>query len=49
MIAEFVAETESAWGQTILDDFYDFVGRFWLIKPVAADLDTLLDTLQEAA
>ena len=49
MIQEFVAETESPWGQTILNDFYDFVGKFWLVKPVATDLEMLLDTLQEAA
>ena len=49
MIGEFVAETGSAWGQSILDDFYDFVGKFWLIKPVASDLNTLLDTLRAAA
>ncbi|MFQ6021482.1 MAG: glutamate synthase large subunit [Acidiferrobacterales bacterium] len=49
MIEEFVAETGSAWGQMILDDFYDFVAKFWLVKPVAADLESLLDTLQEAA
>jgi glutamate synthase (NADPH/NADH) large chain len=49
LIGEFVAETSSAWGQSILDDFYDFVGKFWLIKPVASDLNTLLDTLRAAA
>ncbi len=49
MIEEFVAETGSHWGETILDDFYDFVGKFWLVKPIAADLESLLDTLQEAA
>ncbi|MFQ5993530.1 MAG: glutamate synthase large subunit [Acidiferrobacterales bacterium] len=49
MVEEFVAQTSSRWGQAILEDFYDFVGKFWLVKPVAADLETLLDTLQEAA
>ncbi len=49
MIAEFVVETGSKWGQTVQEDFLDLVGRFWLIKPKAADLETLLDTLLEAA
>ncbi len=49
VIKEFVAETQSAWGQTILDDFTGFAGRFWLVKPKAAALDTLLKTLLNAA
>ncbi|GLS24506.1 glutamate synthase large subunit [Marinibactrum halimedae] len=43
VIEEFVAETGSAWGQEILDDFEDYLGRFWLVKPKAADLASLLD------
>ncbi|HQU16840.1 MAG: glutamate synthase large subunit [Chromatiales bacterium 21-64-14] len=49
LIREFVAETGSAWGRRILDEFSDFVGRFWLVKPKAVDLATILDTLQRAA
>ena len=41
-IEEFVAETGSAWGQTIIDNFEDYVGKFWLVKPKAADFDQLL-------
>ncbi|MDG1654378.1 MAG: hypothetical protein P8H58_03375, partial [Luminiphilus sp.] len=41
-IEEFVVETGSAWGQTILDNFEDYVGKFWLVKPKAADFDQLL-------
>ncbi len=46
-IREFTAETGSAWGQTILDDFEDYIGRFWLVKPKAADFDMLLSRLRE--
>ncbi len=49
MIREFVAETGSRWGQEVLDNFRDFVGKFWLIKPRAANLQTILDTLRAAA
>ncbi len=42
VIREFVAETGSAWGQEILDDFERFIGKFWLVKPKAADLQQLL-------
>jgi glutamate synthase (NADPH/NADH) large chain len=41
-IEEFVAETGSAWGQHILDNFADYVGRFWLVKPKAADFNQLI-------
>ncbi|MCH2041338.1 MAG: glutamate synthase large subunit [Saccharospirillaceae bacterium] len=43
VIKEFVAETGSAWGQEILDDFDGFIGKFWLVKPKAADLQQLLN------
>jgi len=42
MIAEFVAETASAWGQEILDNFEGFIRKFWLVKPKAASLEKLL-------
>ena len=41
-ISEFVAETGSTWGQIILDNFEDYVGKFWLVKPKAADFDQLI-------
>ena len=41
-LEEYVTATGSAWGQTILDDFETFVGRFWLVKPKAASLSDLL-------
>ncbi|WP_420592380.1 glutamate synthase large subunit [Bacterioplanoides sp.] len=44
VIKEFVAETGSAWGQEILDDFDGFIGKFWLVKPKAADLQQLLNS-----
>jgi glutamate synthase (NADPH/NADH) large chain len=50
LIAEFVQETGSHWGQTILQDFrYYYASKFWLVKPKAAELATLLDTLLDAA
>ena len=46
MIGEFVEETGSRWGQTLLEEFSDYVGKFWLVKPKAADLDRLLSRLR---
>ncbi|MCK5894372.1 MAG: glutamate synthase large subunit [Endozoicomonadaceae bacterium] len=41
IIAEFVAETDSDWGSTLQEDFEDYVGRFWLIKPKTASMSGL--------
>jgi glutamate synthase (NADPH/NADH) large chain len=49
LIEDYVAETGSAWGQAILDDFRYYASRFWLIKPKAADLKSLIGALREAA
>ncbi len=42
MLEEYVKKTGSEWGQEILEEFYDYRGRFWLVKPKAAGLDSLL-------
>jgi glutamate synthase (NADPH/NADH) large chain len=49
MIREFVAETGSSWGQELLDNFRDYLGKFWLVKPKATDLQAILHTLRAAA
>ncbi len=49
MIEEFVAETGSDYGRKILDNFEDYIGRFWLVKPKAAELETLLEVMLERA
>jgi glutamate synthase (NADPH/NADH) large chain len=49
VIQEFVTETDSQRGQDILDNFADAVGDFWLVKPKAATLESLLTDLQSAA
>jgi glutamate synthase (NADPH/NADH) large chain len=49
LLEDFVAETGSVRGQAILDDFSAQLTKFWLIKPKAADLESLIDSLSEAA
>ncbi|MAT51897.1 MAG: glutamate synthase large subunit [Porticoccaceae bacterium] len=44
MISDYVEATGSAWGQEILSNFEDFVSKFWLVKPKAASLSSLLET-----
>jgi glutamate synthase (NADPH/NADH) large chain len=41
-IEEHVKLTHSARGRELLDSFDDAVNRFWLVKPKAAQLDSLL-------
>lgn len=45
-IEEFTLETGSEWGAHLLANFEDYVGKFWLVKPKAADLDLLLSRLR---
>jgi glutamate synthase (NADPH/NADH) large chain len=42
-ITEFVNETQSQWGQYLLDNFSGCVKHFVLAKPKAADIDQLLE------
>jgi glutamate synthase (NADPH/NADH) large chain len=49
LIRDYVAATGSEWGQHILDDYRDFVGKFWLVKPKAAEINSLIHTVKAAA
>ena len=49
LVETHVEETGSVWGATILNDWRSFVGRFWLVKPKAAAIDTLIENLRRAA
>ncbi len=42
VIREHISETGSTWAEHILEDFDDYIGRFWLVKPKAANLRSLL-------
>jgi len=47
IIGKHVQETKSAWGREVLENFEDYVGKFWLVKPKAADLEALLHRLRD--
>jgi len=49
IIAHFNRVTGSPWGQKILDNFDDHLGMFWLVKPKAANLAGLLDSVRSRA
>ncbi|WP_421683437.1 glutamate synthase large subunit [Stutzerimonas urumqiensis] len=44
VLTEYVAETASEWGSELLENLDDYLRRFWLVKPKAASLASLLST-----
>ena len=49
MIAAHVERTGSDWGDTILDDYRTFLPKFWVVKPKAAEIGSLIESLRRAA
>ena len=49
LIMEHVEATGSEWGERILDDYRTFLPKFWLVKPKAAELGSLIESLRRAA
>jgi glutamate synthase (NADPH) large chain len=49
LIEQHVEATGSVWGQQILNDFRTYIGRFWVVKPKAAAIASLLVNLRRAA
>ncbi|MDH3442163.1 MAG: glutamate synthase-related protein, partial [Gammaproteobacteria bacterium] len=49
LIDSHVALTGSQWGEKILEDFRTFLPKFWVVKPKAAELGTLIESLRQAA
>ncbi len=49
LIEQHVAETGSVWGEQILNDFRSYIGKFWVVKPKAAEIDSLIENLRRAA
>jgi len=49
LIEQHVAETGSVWGEEILGDFRSYIGKFWVVKPKAASMDSLMENLRRAA
>jgi glutamate synthase (NADPH/NADH) large chain len=49
LIEEHVELTGSEWGAEIMADFRSFLPKFWVVKPKAADLHGLIESLRQAA
>jgi glutamate synthase (NADPH/NADH) large chain len=49
LIMAHIEATGSEWGDMILDDYRAFLPKFWLVKPKAAELGSLIESLRQAA
>jgi glutamate synthase (NADPH/NADH) large chain len=49
LIMAHIEATNSEWGDMILDDYRTFLPKFWLVKPKAAELGSLIESLRQAA
>ncbi|MEO8306454.1 MAG: glutamate synthase large subunit [Pseudomonadota bacterium] len=49
LIERHVTETGSEWGTEILRDFRSYIGSFWVVKPKAASIESLIEDLTKAA
>jgi len=49
LLERHVAETASVWAEQILNDLRTFLPKFWVVKPKAASIDSLIDSLRRAA
>lgn len=49
LVGEHVTHTGSQWGMQILEDYRTFLPKFWVVKPKAAELGSLIESLRQAA
>jgi len=49
LISRHVELTGSVWGQALLEDYRTYLPRFWVVKPKAAELGSLIESLRQAA
>jgi glutamate synthase (NADPH/NADH) large chain len=49
LLEQHLEETGSVWAEEILVDLRTYVGKFWVVKPKAASIDSLIEHLRRAA
>ena len=49
LLERHVSETESLWAAEIMSDLRTYLPKFWVVKPKAASIDSLIDNLRRAA
>ncbi len=49
LLDDHVVHTGSEWGTELLEDYRTFLPKFWVVKPKAAELGSLIESLRQAA
>jgi len=49
MLERHVSTTGSLWAEEISGDLRTFLPKFWVVKPKAASIDSLIENLRRAA
>ena len=49
IISGYANDTGSLWAKQILDDFSTHIGQFWLVKPIASSLESIIETMEIAS
>jgi glutamate synthase (NADPH/NADH) large chain len=49
LLERHVAETGSLWATEIVNDLRTYLPKFWVVKPKAASIDSLIENLRRAA
>ncbi len=49
LLRRHVEFTDSEWATEILEDYRDYLTKFWLVKPKAMELGSLITSLRQAA
>ncbi len=49
LLERHALETGSVWAAEIMNDLRTFLPKFWVVKPKAASIDSLIDNLRRAA
>ncbi len=49
LITRHIEYTDSEWGETIREDYRTFLPKFWVVKPKATELGSLIELLRRAA
>ena len=49
LLVAHVEMTDSVWGEAILEDYRTYLPKFWVVKPKAAELGSLIRSLRQAA
>jgi len=49
LLDQHLTETGSVWAEEIVNDLRTYIGKFWVVKPKAASIDSLIENLRRAA